>query len=286
MSYEIYENSVQDGDPVSRFVFAVGDTIYAYTTEPNIVSDSNYTFTPAAIKMGEVSQTNEMAKDPLELEFHRDVTFAQLFLGGVPEQVTTVTVFRGHLGDTSEEFQFYWKGRVAGASVSGDVVRIDCENIFTSMRRPGLRARYQKRCRHALYQSGCGVSSALYASVSSVTAASGFTITIDELDSNNSNIDSNEANPDYYVGGMVETNDGATRYIVNQSGNVLTLIRPLQSLIDDVNDSVGGAEVTLYPGCDHTTDTCISKFDNLLNYGGFPYIPSKNPFGTLSGSVV
>lgn len=282
MSYDAYEYSVQDGDPVIRFVFAMGETVYAYTTEPNIVSDSNYTFTPAAIKMGEVSQTNEMNKDPLQLEFPRDHAFAALFLGGVPEQITTVTVFRGHLGDTAEEFQFYWKGRVAGVS-AGETIRLDCENVFTSLRRAGLRARYQKKCRHALYQTGCGVDKSLYASVVNVSAASGFTITIDELDSNT--IDSNIGDADEFVGGMVETNDGSTRYIISQSGKVLTLIRPLQSLIDDVNDSVGGAEVTLYPGCAHTRAACKDKFNNLLNFGGFPWIPSKSPFGSIEGSI-
>lgn len=284
MTYNAYESSVQDGDPVLRFVFASGDNTYAYTTENTIVADSNYTFTPAQIKMGEVSQTNEMAKDPLTLEFPRDHAFASLFLGGVPEQITTVTVFRGHAGDTSEEFQFYWKGRIAGASASGQVVRIDCENVFTSLRRAGLRARYQKKCRHALYQTGCGVDKDLYASLVTVSSASGFTITINELDSNT--IDSNIGDADEFVGGMIETNDGHTRYIISQSGNVLTLIRPLQSLIDDVNDSVGGAEVTLYPGCAHTRAACKDKFDNLLNFGGFPWIPSKNPFGNnVTGSI-
>ena len=27
------------------------------------------------------------------------------------------------------------------------------------------------------------------------------------------------------------------------------------------------------PGCDHTTATCQTTFDNLAHYGGFPYIP-------------
>jgi hypothetical protein len=40
-----------------------------------------------------------------------------------------------------------------------------------------------------------------------------------------------------------------------------------------------GQAVTLYPGCDHTTTTCDGKFSNLNNYGGFPHIPTKNPFG-------
>jgi hypothetical protein len=32
------------------------------------------------------------------------------------------------------------------------------------------------------------------------------------------------------------------------------------------------AAVTLFAGCDHTVRTCLSKFDNVLNFGGHPYI--------------
>jgi hypothetical protein len=33
-------------------------------------------------------------------------------------------------------------------------------------------------------------------------------------------------------------------------------------------------------GCDHSVSTCAARFGNLANYGGFPFIPTKNPFST------
>jgi len=42
--------------------------------------------------------------------------------------------------------------------------------------------------------------------------------------------------------------------------------------------AVGNA-ITLYSGCDRTLATCHSKFGNSENFGGFPLIPTKNPFG-------
>ena len=36
------------------------------------------------------------------------------------------------------------------------------------------------------------------------------------------------------------------------------------------------------PGCDLRRDTCKAKFGNLLNFGGFPDIPGRNPFGGTS----
>jgi hypothetical protein len=36
--------------------------------------------------------------------------------------------------------------------------------------------------------------------------------------------------------------------------------------------------VKIYPGCDRTKETCNDKFSNILNYGGFAWIPAKSPF--------
>ena len=40
-----------------------------------------------------------------------------------------------------------------------------------------------------------------------------------------------------------------------------------------------GDAIYLYPGCDRTLNTCHAKFGNSANFGGFPFIPTKNPFG-------
>jgi uncharacterized phage protein (TIGR02218 family) len=170
-------------------------------------------------------------------------------------------------------------------SASGDAVTIECENIFTSLRRPGVRARYQKKCRHALYQRGCNLNDYDFAVVATATAVDGSVITVPDLA--DSNFDSNTQGDGYFTGGMIETATGFMRYIIDHTGDQLTLITPLSELTEDVNDSSGDAVVTLYPGCDHTRGTCKDKFNNLVNYGGFPWIPGKNPFGNnVNGSIV
>jgi hypothetical protein len=34
-----------------------------------------------------------------------------------------------------------------------------------------------------------------------------------------------------------------------------------------------GDDFTLLPGCDHSLPTCENVFDNVIHYGGEPYIP-------------
>ena len=275
MTYLLQDQSVQSSNPYYRFLFVQGVNEYRYTTQPIIVSDSNDVWEPVSIDSTEVTQSNEMAKDSIKLVIPRDNVFARLFLGGVPEQITTLTIFRGD--GAIEDYQFYWKGRIAGASASGDAVTLECENIFTSMRRSGLRALYQKNCRHTLYGRGCNINDYDFAHPATATAASGFIVTIE---ADTTIIDGE------FTGGTLETSDGFLRYIINHSGTTLQLIRPLLSLEEEVNNSSGMASITLYPGCDHTMATCKATFNNLDNFGGFAWIPSKNPFrNQLGGSI-
>ena len=38
--------------------------------------------------------------------------------------------------------------------------------------------------------------------------------------------------------------------------------------------------VSVYQGCDKTGFTCLTKFNNLDNHVGMPYIPLKDPSQT------
>jgi hypothetical protein len=289
MTYQATDESAQDAQPVYKFLFATQTAEYMYTTAGYFISDSTGTWEPAPIRASSVTQNNELAKNGVKITLPRTNAVAQLFLGKVPEDTTSVTIYRGFQETDLDEFQVFWKGRVASAEASQDAVTLECEDIFTSMRRPGNRARYQKGCRHALYSPQCGVSDHEYAVDATITAQSGFTITVDfTLDSVGSG-DSNSlvSEDDYFLGGVVELGDGSRRAVVGQtqtgSGAILTLISQFTTIeIDSVS-----AFATLYPGCRHNTSDCKNKFNNLENYGGFPWLPSKNPFAnSVNGSIV
>jgi uncharacterized phage protein (TIGR02218 family) len=275
MTYLAAENSVQDGDPIFRLHFVQGAIEYKYTNAPIIIST---VWLPSSISVGRITQSNELAKDPLDINVPRDSALGLSFLGGSPDQITSITVYREHLGDLDNEFQVAFKGRVTGASPDGDMVSLSCENIFSSMRRSGLRARYQKNCRHALYSTQCGVTLASYADAATATAVSGFAITAaaaaGEVDG-------------FYTGGILEDASGNKRHITSHAGDQLVLMSPLNSLTTEITDS-GTAAIVIYPGCAHTESACSTKFSNLLNYGGFARIPGEtnNPFNSkITGSL-
>lgn len=287
MSYAAKEASTQDGSPVYKFLFVTGTQEYRYTTAPYFITDSNGTWEPVALTASNVTKTNEIAKNGIDVELPRDNPLALLFVGKVPEQATTLTVFRNHRPEDADDGRTYWKGRVVTAEATADRVSLKCEDVFTSMRRSGNRARYQKGCRHALYSAQCGVQQYEYAEAVTITTTDGFTVTVNQTDSvSDSNVDSNTGQIEggqYYSGGIIELADGTTRYIIQQQGNTLTLISPFENI--DL-DSVA-IEATLYPGCAHNVADCQDKFSNFVNYGGFPFLPGKNPFASsVNGSIL
>lgn len=70
-----------------------------------------------------------------------------------------------------------------------------------------------------------------------------------------------------YTGGYIKFGEEQD-YITSQDANTITLLYPMQT-IDDAN------EINVYPGCKKTLIACRA-FNNERNYGGFPFVPSKN----------
>lgn len=281
MSYASKDYSAQDGAPVHLFLFTQGLLTWRYTTAAQPVIALGYEWEPSSLTNGAVNQSNDMVKDTLSIQVPRDYSLAETFLAYVPDTITSVTMYRGHL-TAPGEFIVYWKGRVASFKATGDSVSLECEPIFTSLRRPGLRARFQKSCRHALYGRGCRLNSEDWATSLLCTATSGANVTVPGAAS---------LPVGYLIGGMLRSPDGVLRYIVNHVGDQVTLMRPVKSLVEAVaaagygrsyGEYYGGVAVKLYPGCNHTTAECTARFNNLDNYGGFPWIPIKNPFGGSS----
>jgi uncharacterized phage protein (TIGR02218 family) len=67
--------------------------------------------------------------------------------------------------------------------------------------------------------------------------------------------------------GVTGLNAGQTRTIAQLTGGVASMLKAWLYPV-----SVGDI-FELLPGCDHTTATCQNAFNNLIHYGGFPYIP-------------
>ena len=84
------------------------------------------------------------------------------------------------------------------------------------------------------------------------------------------------AQPDFFLSGFLEFEDDF-RSVVEQGGvgnEDLTLLVPF------VNNPVG-QQIRCLAGCLlRLSVDCEAKFANVINFGGWPYVPTKNPFET------
>lgn len=268
MSYQEYDESVQDGLPIHVFQFVHEGETYRLTDLARAVTALGQTWEPSGLIQGTITQSRELNKDVYTLRLPRSHPVGQIFMSGVQDSITSVTVFRGYLDDPDEEFITYWKGRVATPKIEQNLVVLDCEPITTALRRPGLRARYLRNCRHALYGRGCNLEKddSQFVTTDAITAVNGLVVTVPAA---------SEQNDGYYTGGLLQTPSGEYRFIKQHSGSNLTLNKTHASLV------VTGS-VNIHPGCDRTVTVCLNRFNNLDNFGGVPYLPTINPFGGSS----
>lgn len=259
--------STFDGVPVFLYRFTRGLVNWFYTGAQYSVTHENVTYLPAPITASNFIFGSDLYKGDLKITFPRDNEFAAGYLGVTPEIVTVVTVWRGHMtenGITNVEME--WKGRVVSGRADQEEITIQCEPISTSMQRPGLRARYERTCRHTLYGSGCRVNEETHkldVTVSSVVDS--LTYDMPQL--------AGKADG-FYTAGFIKTQNGDMRFITNQVGTRITVVRPISL--------AAGESAVIYPGCDHLLATCKTKFNNLDNFGGWPFLPLKNPMGGSS----
>jgi len=75
----------------------------------------------------------------------------------------------------------------------------------------------------------------------------------------------------YFTGGYLETSPAVQyQYILNHIGNTIWFLVPF-------NLEHTGNTISLFAGCNKSSDVCTNLFDNYKNFSGFPYIPEKNP---------
>lgn len=266
MAFDTYETSVDSGEPAELYTFRRGAEQYHYTSADHDIIYSGTTYTAALLRRSSIDVSAEMQRNNIKIDTARDFEITDLFRIAPPADVITVTIQRMHEIDGNPVT--IWSGRILNAEWTQEGAQLVAEPVYTSLKRVGLRKIYQKACPHVLYSGECGLNINTWRVLATITAINGLTLTIP--------VAAGYADS-YFAGGFVEYLPSGIgvyerRFIRSQTGSAVRITAPMLGLL--VNSAV-----RLYPGCDHTTSTCSTKFSNLPNFGGFPFIPTKNPFG-------
>jgi len=264
MTYDSYETSIEAGEPVELYEFSVGGLTFRFTSSENPLTLSGYEYAPDAIERNEIVNTTDEKQDRIEVRMPATNDFAARYMLLPPGNQATLTIRRIHRGDA--EAIVYFKGVVHAVTfVENGTKALAAVLAITSARdREVPRHTYQCLCNHTLFDAGCGINEATYTHALTCTAASGETITL---------AGAGALGADYFVAGFLEYG-GEYRTVIAQAGNVLTILVPFTT-------TPIGFSVSARAGCRlRLTTDCRDKFANAINFGGFPYVPTKNPFAT------
>lgn len=271
MSFETFEESRCQGQPVDLYYFVYGTTAsayYAYTDAEQPIEIAGITYQPKPIQRGALNASGTLDKSALEVKVPVSSDVAELFRIYPPSRSVTLVIRQGHIGDTDEEFNVIWSGRVLSSGREDSVCTLTCEPLSTALRRSGLRRCYQYSCPHALYGAQCMASKLAATTTATVYSVTGATITLDSGWSGS-------IDPTKYIGGMVQwdTPHGPEiRTILRVTGGGNNLL-----LSGSTRYISGGTEVSVSLGCEHNMDDCENLHNNIQNFGGQPWIPLSSP---------
>jgi len=279
MTFQAQEISRTQGRPVNLALIRYGENpeaFYAFTTAEYPITFDGITYAPHPIDIPNQTSSGGLDKQSLEVTVPLDSPLAELFRVVPPSYTVGITVRQGHFGE--DEFPVIWIGRVLGGTRADSRAKLLCEPSSTSLRRPALRRNYMYSCPHALYGPQCK------ASLSAATAS----FTVEALTGNTVTLPVNwvaESRAPKYLGGLARWDGDAgdvIRAIVGlQEGRRLVLNGATNELEvgDSIRVSLGCSRNFEIIGGQPVSD-CADLHDNILNFGGQPFIPTENPIGT------
>ena len=256
------------------------DTTLCYTSADFIIKYDGKTFLPVGgdnpcIERSEITQEAGLSVDDLTLEIN---SIPSHYISGV----SFIEAFRVGLFDGASfrlDFAFFkdgWSsapavldkqfvGTLDVEEITGSYVKASVKSPMNRLSENFPRNTYQASCHHSLYCDGCNVNKNSYSEFLKTVGAN----------STKTKIYCSLNQPSgYYTNGIIQFTSGNNitekRGIKEHNGSELILSMPLLFTPAE-NDTF-----TISAGCNKSIDMCSSKFDNLANFGGTPFVPASD----------
>ncbi len=287
MTFEAYETA--DGSPVELLTFKNGTQEFRYTNAVGPITIGAKVYAPLAYKRTKFAQSKDSDDNNVTVTAPGDVEVAGLFDGVLTSNVTTATLERFHRDDPAEQVQVAWRGRIVAINHKNSLVDLLMQPI-THGGESTPRDVYSALCNAFLFDTpGCRLLSADWKFGGTVTSLSvdALIITMNGLRAQAAILDAAQGGPTgpltsgeldlYWQGGFIQMANGEIRDIVE--GNIAA--DPDAFRIDQPFRSIAVTDgANVFAGCSLTRAICHKKFDNVINFQGFPDIPEIDPANT------
>lgn len=268
--YQEVDRSIADARPrIGIDFYDDFGTHWRYNSGVTSLTIESLVFEPDVCEVSELEITNNPFRNSYTIKLSRGNEFASQFLSTSYESKIMVSIYRS-LG---EYWTYFWSGMVETVKFDSNCIpTVTCVPRTSSMSRCGQRRVCQVLCDLALYSQEvgeCKIDKAYYAITGVIDDYSGLTFESSSFKNQS----------DGWLNGGELVIGNARRLIRTHTspGGVGTIVISRPIINPEMNTS-GEIEFVAYAGCDHTFATCNSKFSNTANYGGHPYLPTKNPF--------
>lgn len=275
MAYGPLEASQEDGSPIELYDIVQGDDSWHFTSSEETITIDAVEYLPIPLSRENIPMSSDERTEDLMISLPTTHEFCQRFIRLLPAETASITIRRFQRYDDDIEVIKLFRGTMSAAKYSnnGTTCQIGIAPYSENLSKPIPRYVYSGLCGNILGDRWCtvdletGVSPDMlpYKFEGEMLTQVSTVITIDGLGS---------AYPDnFFQAGRILTPAGDTRLITKQIGDTIYLYIPLYE-----GAVLIGETMTLFAGCDHSLIVCGDKFDNVLNYNGFPFVPQKNPF--------
>lgn len=168
-------------------------------------------------------------------------------------------------GDAGPVGAIHWfTGLVDGCEGDGHEFRLTVSSFTKFLEVPVPGDVYQSGCLNDLFTPKCGLNRAAYAVSSAATGAT-------NSYRNTFAVSLPQAAGWFDLGGITFTsglNAGISRTVKAYAANTVAVLQPWPYPV------APGDAFTIYPGCDKTSTTCTTKFNNRLSFRGHERIPT------------
>lgn len=288
MSVSAIESGINTS-PVYLYKFytqGIGGTqlLYSYTSSESNVVYKGDTYSPEVVKSTEIELSQEASDRQIEIYLKRTSGLVGKFQDYIPTSIIYTSIFKFHDNDIEPVFddkvENTWNGIVTGFNEEIDYASIVCKPIQTAFNRVALYKTFAKQCQHFLYDSNCKVNPNLPQYKQTVTLSQ-----VNGTDLYSSGFATWTGYSDPEAGSTIPAGWWTTGFLRIPSTGELRMITDHSSmdttkitLLTGIRGLTPGTQVEVYAGCDRSPQTCKIKFNNIVNNGGFPYIPLTNPF--------
>jgi len=182
-------------------------------------------------------------------------------------EMTLYRAFMPTYGNTAAGTVIMFVGRVAEIDAGRSLATFSVNSHLELLNLNMPRNLYQAGCVNALFDASCTLNMASFATSGSVSTGSSTHVINATLSQTTGYFDLGQVS---FTSGANSGISRTVKHYTQGSPGTVSLIAPFP-----VAPSVGDA-FTIYPGCDKQQSTCSSKFNNLINFRGFPYVPENS----------